>query len=293
MIYPLSAKFPEFTVTHLTGRKINDSSVDHLQHSMEIWAEKDFAKASAWMDAQIASRTFDAKALDGKNWIRIQYESVLLRTLLTKDGDLLSQRLNQSPPELQQDVIMSIATAWRAYGRFSDKDESAFCKLVRAELPPAQQSEVFMARANQASTDGSSAVDKFLGTIEATSEEQLLCVGKVARSRIAGIAVNRDDIVGLRDWVRTQTLEFVNRFTGEALGEAAGNRGIAVTNYRKMSYAEAAAFAMEFNESSGNDGVLAAFLKSEGGRSNKDQARVLAGKISDENLRMEILITLN
>jgi hypothetical protein len=269
----------------------------YLDGAFAAWAKKDAGNAQDWLDAQVSNGTFESKTLDGKNWLWIQYEGGLLRSLLLQKGDALATRFGQLPAEMHKDVLHALGTAWKPYGAFDPGEEEAFCKLVRKHLSVEEQAELFAIRADQVESGGFPAVDKFLTTIEATPDERLRCVRAVAISNLSGIAVNRtinrEDIVALRDWLRTQTPLEVDRFTGEALGDAAGNKGIAVTNYRKLGYPEAAAFAVEFSNAGGSDEVLVSFLKSEGGRSDKNQARLLATRISDETLRAEILSSLN
>jgi hypothetical protein len=50
-----------------------------------------------------------------------------------------------------------------------------------------------------------------------------------------------------------------------------------------------AALAVQYHEASGNDDVLSEFLKSRAIDTHRDEARILAGKISDETRREEIL----
>ncbi|MES2921742.1 MAG: hypothetical protein V4819_09350, partial [Verrucomicrobiota bacterium] len=296
VVFPFSKRFPEFMVKNLTARELGGTSAMYLDGAFGAWAKKDTANAQAWLDAQVAAGTFQSKMLDGKNWMWIQYEGGLLRSLLLKDGDALATRFGQLPAEMHKDVLFALGTAWKPYGAFEPGEEEAFSKLARKHLSVEKQAELFAIRADQVEAGGFPAVDKFLTTIEATPDERRRCVRAVAISNISGIAVNRtvnrEDIVALRDWLRTQTPQEVDRFMGEALGDAAWNKGIAVTNYRKLGYSEAAAFAVECGESSGGDEVLVSFLKSDGGRSNKNQARVLAARISDETLRAQILNSL-
>ncbi len=294
VVFPFGKKFPEFMVKNLTGRDLGGSSEFDLQGAFEAWAKKDSGNAQAWLDAQVSAGTFESKTLDGKNWLWIKYESGLLRSLLLKEGDAFATRFGQLPAELHKDVLHTLGTAWKPMGQFEAGEEEAFCKLVRKHLSAAEQAELFAIRADQVGSGGFPAVDKFLTTIEATPDERLRCVRAVATSKISNIAVNRtvnrEDIVALRDWLRIQTPQEADQFMGEALGDAAGNKGIAVTNHRKLGYSEAAAFAVEFSH--GSDEALVSFLKSEGGRSDKNQARALAARISDETLRAEILNSL-
>lgn len=297
VVFPLTRKFPEFAVTRLTERKLDGGACgEYLANAMETWSKKDPEKALAWMDQQVGAGMFETKSLDGKCWTRILYEGVLIRSLLTTGGDRLSKWFGRLPAELHKDVLGATASVWRPYGKFEPAEEEALSALVREKLSSEDQADVLVQRVNQVSAGGLPAVDKFLETIKVTPEERVRCVGEVVSGKLRGVAVNRTvsrgDLVEMRDWMVTQTPQAVDRLTGEMLGSAAASDGIAPTHYQRMTYSEAAAFAAEFSESSGNDDVLAAFLKSEGGRSNKIQARDLARKISDETLRAEILKTL-
>ncbi|MES2439878.1 MAG: RNA polymerase sigma factor [Verrucomicrobiota bacterium] len=296
VVFPFSKRFPEFAVRSLTGRELGGTSGMYLEGAFEAWAKKDSGTAQAWLDAQVAAGTFETKTLDGKNRLWIKYEAGLLRSLLLDEGDALTTRLGQLPAGCHKDILHGLGTAWKPMGAFEPGEEEAFCKLVRKHLSVEEQAELFTIRADQVESGGFPAVDKFLTTIEATPDERLRCVRAVAVSNITGIALNgtvrREDVVALRDWLRTQTPQEADRQTGEALGDAAAHQGIAVTHYRKLGYQEAAAFAVEIRESSGSDEVLVSFLKSEGGRSDRKQALVLAAKIADQTLRAEVMNSL-
>ena len=56
-----------------------------------------------------------------------------------------------------------------------------------------------------------------------------------------------------------------------------------------MDFSAAAGLAVDYSAASGDDEVLATFLASWAAKSNKAAARILAGKISDETRRAEIL----
>ncbi|RYD26587.1 MAG: hypothetical protein EOP87_22530 [Verrucomicrobiaceae bacterium] len=294
ILFPFSRKFPEFAVIHLTARQLDGGiGGEYLAQAMETWAGKDPEKAFAWMDQQIAAGLFESKYLDGKNWTRILYEGVLIRSLLTAEGDRLSQWFDRLPADLHKDVLEATVSVWRPHGVFGAAEEVALAGLVRAKLSPEDQSGVFVRRANEACAGGLDAVDKFFETIKATPEEKLRCVGEVVNARLRGVVVSRtatrEDLMGLREWMAGHAPQSVDRLTGEMLGSAAASDGIAPSSYRRMSWSEAASFVVEFNGAGGDDGVLVAFLKSEGGRSDKKQARELAARIPDEVLRAEIL----
>ena len=90
----------------------------------------------------------------------------------------------------------------------------------------------------------------------------------------------------MREWVTTQAPESTGNVTGKALANA-------IQNGRKIEFSEAAELAVEYNSAANNDDVLSSFLDSYGSRQNKEQARVLAEKISDPKRREEILKKLN
>ena len=68
----------------------------------------------------------------------------------------------------------------------------------------------------------------------------------------------------------------------EALAVASGQG-------HKTDFTESAELAVQYHDASGNDDVLASFLGGMSARNNKEQARALAEKISDEKRREEIL----
>ena len=86
----------------------------------------------------------------------------------------------------------------------------------------------------------------------------------------------------MRGWVSAQAPESTGTITGKALANASKNGG-------KMKFSEAADLALEYNTTTGNDEVLASFLDEWPARQNKEQARILAEKISDPKRREAIL----
>jgi hypothetical protein len=60
----------------------------------------------------------------------------------------------------------------------------------------------------------------------------------------------------------------------------------------KLEFSEAAELAAQYHDASDNDDVLYSFLNGWGVHQNKEQARILAGKISDAKRREEILQNL-
>ncbi len=146
-----------------------------------------------------------------------------------------------------------------------------------------------MQAARLAGNDGFSKVTEFLDRIQATPAERSACVEQAAESSSRSIShrnkITREDIDTMREWVSQQAPESTDSVTGEALANA-------LQGSRKMEFSEAAELAVQYHEASGNNDVLSSFLEGWPARQNKEQARVLAGKISDPKRREEILKNL-
>ena len=97
----------------------------------------------------------------------------------------------------------------------------------------------------------------------------------------------REDFETVRTWAAAEAPGSVDRVTGKLLAQA-------VVQGREMPFAEAADLALEYHEAADNDDVLAEFLGSRAVRQdgNRERARELAGQISDEKRREEILKNL-
>ncbi|GAA5128285.1 sigma-70 family RNA polymerase sigma factor [Luteolibacter yonseiensis] len=282
----LGGKFPEFAVVSLI-RRYQDATGPVplcLAEAFGKWAHYDFAKASAWMDEQIAAGTFDYKSLSGENWLQNKLQQVVVKSLLSQPGDAATLRVMQVPEESRENFLLEVAL-----DPLKQDETASFAKLVRNSLPVTGQQKVFSWAACKLAED-LPAVAPFLENIGATSEERAFCVANVAVSKIGNISLQRKiggtDIAAIRKWIGEQLPEAVDQVTARVLDNAVRMRA-------KTTFSEAAAFAVEFSHSSGNDELLGEFLKSSAAQSNKDHARTLAEKISDEALRKEILKSLD
>ena len=96
--------------------------------------------------------------------------------------------------------------------------------------------------------------------------------------------VAREDLETIRGWFQGISSETTDAMTGKSLAAA-----VALGN-TSMQFSEASELASQYLGPSGNDEVLASFLESiKMGRTDKIQARILAGKIADETRRAAIL----
>ena len=287
IILPLVEKDPELALTRFIHRLgDNDSSLTwQLSHAMQKWAEKDPAAASAWFDQQIAAGKFDSKALDGRSETRIQFEKELINVLLGTDPDAAGRRLAAMPEGGRDEVLAGIS-----YQPLKDEEQLAFATLVREQVSKENQAQTLAQQASHlVGNEGYAKVTEFLDRIQATPAERTASVEKAAGSSIHAITqkskITREDIDTLREWVTTQAPESTGRATGSALAYA-------LQGSHKLEFSEAAELAAQYHDASDNDDVLYSFLNGWGARQNKEQARILAGKISDANRREVILQNL-
>jgi hypothetical protein len=127
--------------------------------------------------------------------------------------------------------------------------------------------------------------------IKATPDERRACIEQAAETRIRNLSfqrqLTRDDIEELRTWTNSQSPELTDHATGKAIASAASMP----MNGKQADFAELAKLAVDFHATSGSDDVIIPLLESWPAMQdqNKEQARALAGKISDEKRRSELL----
>ncbi len=283
LLGPFAQKDPEGALTKYIDRMGEGHGMMGwvLANAMSEWAKKDPVAAAAWFDQQIAAGKFDSKTLDGKSRTRAQFEGALIDVLLETDPEAAGRRLAMLPADERGDVLNS-------YSLHPLKEESqmAFAKMVRSQLSEKEQHSALAQQAARLVGEDYSKATAFLERIEATSSERSACVEQVAQTRIQTLSFNQKitakDLDAMREWTTSQAPETTDRVTGNALARA-------LRGEHKMDFAEAAGLAARYQEASGGDDVLYSFLDVHIPRENREQARVLAGKISDETRRNEIL----
>ncbi len=287
IINPLLEKDPELALTRFIGRLDEDRSQMRwqLSRALKNWAEKDPAQAQAWFDQQIAAGKFDSKALDGRSQSRIQFEGQMIGALIGSDTEAAAKRL-QAMPEDQRDGVMQTITA----DSIKEDEQLAYADFVREQVSEKEQPELIAnLSSHMVGRGGYSAVDAYLDRISATSTERAESAADAAVSKIQmdsfNKSVTRENLDAMREWVNRQAPGTADEVTGKALGQA-------VQGNRQLKFADAVAFAQQYDEASGKQDVLAGFLQNNGDYSNRDKARELAGKITDEKRREEILKNL-
>lgn len=284
LIGPLVLKDPELALSRFIDRLQDTRSGMgwQLSNAMQEWAKKDPAMATAWFDRQIAAGKFDSKALNGKSQTRIQFEGALVNVLLASDPEAASRRLGAMPEDQRGEVLGQFS-----FQQLKEDNQMAFATLVRDQVPEKDRAKTLAQQASRLVGDeGYAKVTGFMDRIVATPAERAACVEQAAESRIQSLSyqkkVTREDLDTMREWTTTQSPDSTDSVTGKALATS-------LQGGHKLDFAEASEMALHYRETSGNDDVLASFLDSWPARQNKDQARVLAEKITDEKRREEIL----
>jgi hypothetical protein len=285
IILPLVEKDPELALTRFIHRLGDSSLTWQFSLAMQKWAKKDPAAASAWFDQQIAAGKFDSKALDGRSQTRIQFEKNLIHVLLSTDLEAAGRRLAAMPEGGRDAVLTQISPQ-----PLKNEEQLAFATLVREQVSKEKQAQTLAQQASRlVGKEGYAKVTEFLDRIQATPAERSASVEKAAESSIQTIfhqsKITREDIDTLREWVNAQAPGSTARVTGRALAYA-------LQGSHKLEFSEAAELAAQYHDASDNDDVLYSFLNGWGVRQNKEQARILAGKISDAKRREEILQNL-
>lgn len=284
LVGPLCQKDPEFALNRYIDR-LSDQRGGmswQLANAMTIWMKKEPEKAVGWFDQQIAAGKFDSKSLDGKSQSRMQFEGMVIGTLLATDTAAAGARLKALPEDQRADVLRN-----NTGNVVKEKDQLAFANLVRDQLPEKDQAEALAQQASQkAWSEGYTKITEYLDRIEATPAERAVCVEEAAESKIQQISRNkkiaREDIDSLREWATTQSPDTLDQVTGSALATA-------TQASQKMEFSEAAELATQYHQASGNDDVLINFLSSGSAYSHKEEALALAAKITDPKQREEIL----
>ncbi len=278
----LLRKDPERAFTRFVDRFQDQNSliVWELCRASQEWVEKDPTSAVAWLDEQIAAGKFDSKSLDGKSHPRQQFEGALLNVLLTSDLDAAARRLGAIPEDQRRDIMTH-----HQFQFLKEENQFKFAKLVRSQVPIDAQADTLAQQAGHLVSKGYSEVTEYLDRIEATTAERAKCAEVAAESKMKihnDKKITRENLDEMREWVAIQAPEALASITLNALCNA-------MLGDHKMEFSEAADLAVQYNQTSVDDEVLASFLESRSARENKELARVLTEKITDGKRREEIL----
>ena len=280
----LAEKDPKQALERCTEKLASDNPASGyiLAHAFGKWAEKDRAAAIAWLDQSIAAGKFDSKSLDGKSETRMRLEGQLVSLLLPSDPQGASARVAALPEDQREDFLRQAFSF--GPNQLNPESEVAYAKLVRGNLPPDKAASII---ANTASNlmfqGGYERLDGYISRTGATDDEKKAIVSQVMGNQLmrgASQEIDKDTLDKARTWAANQSPDTVDQATGQALAK---------TLWRGSSFDNASALALQYQESSGKDDVLVAFLRGAADQHhNTDQAKLLIDKIKDPALQQQI-----
>jgi hypothetical protein len=280
----LCVKDPEYALTRyfsLMDDQYGNMGL-RLDAAMTGWVGKNPAAAIAWLDQQIAAGKFESKSLDGKSRARMQFEGSLIGALISTDPAAAAARLKSLPEDQRADSLHGTGYV------IKDEDQLAYTNLIRSGLPEEALTEAFEFQVQiKLRVKGYTEITEYLDRIKATPAERAICVTQAAKSKIEDLSrnrkVTREDLDAMREWTTSQAPGTTDQVTGVALANS-------TQGTHKLEFSEAVALATHYHEAGGNDEVLIGFLMAYDPYSgSKEEARVLAQKISDMKKREEIL----
>ncbi len=249
-----------------------------LADAMRDWAKSDLAGATAWLDQQLASGNLESKSLDGRSEIRTQFEAALVEVLVGSDSVAAGRRLESLPEDQRREILQQIP-----FADLSSEEQKAYAELVRKWVPAAEQPGSFADMGGKM-VEGNAfpQVAEFLDSVQATPTERYAAAKQGAESQMDALSragtVTKESVDSLRDWVAQQAPGQADLITGKSLAEASQNGG-------KLSADDAANLVIQYQQRSGNDDLLVAFIQGYAARSNLQAVQALVLKIKDPQVR--------
>ncbi len=275
---------PQYALARFVDQIESDaSSVGwQLAEAFGQWLKTDPAGALAWFDRQIADGKFESRTLDGKSEMRAKFEAEALQTLLSSDLAAAALRIQALPEDQRREVLEQLS-----FQDLAPTDRKAYADLVR-QLIPADERQGSFAHIAAQLVDGSGyeQVSSFLDSVQASPEERAAAAKQAANSQLETLGllgdVTRAQVDSLRAWLDQQAPGQTDSITGKALAEASQNGG-------SFDFEAASKLVLQYQQSSGRDDVLVAFLEGYSAHSNLEIAEQLAGMINDPKRREQIL----
>jgi len=252
------------------------------------WSEQDGAAAAAWLDAQVVAGKFDCKSINWRNSPRVSFEAGLLRAWVNADPASAAARVGAMQEPLRSTVLGEDLLEWGCEAEKAKKIANLIREVAgEAQAPQllAESSFQRIARAFHLPGDQKTyeSLERLSQDIEATPKER----DAVALYSLSSCLrdpkwTEREDVVSYVDGMRTWTLSEAPGAADELTVNALGQLGV-------KRFDDAAKLAIQYQETSGDDSVLVAFLNVNGlVRSHPAEALPLLERISDPAKREEI-----
>lgn len=102
--------------------------------TFQNWAARDPATAAAWIDQRVADGSLEARALDGVNHARLNFEAAVLVARIGQPA--ADQRLAQLPEEQREQALARLTEHQIRPGTEAD-----YVEIIRRQLEPARQTQ--------------------------------------------------------------------------------------------------------------------------------------------------------
>jgi hypothetical protein len=294
MLTELETKNPEFAFSQYIIRNQDGGVSLGGYGAFDKWLARDPAAATTWYERQIAAGTFD-KSLDGKSPAVVPFESALIMSLIGTDPAAAEERIRKIPPELRSRLGPYM---WGV----SKENSRVFIDLLRKTMPMEEYVDIL--RKNSLTErnfsfeigDDPTSAKKNLESLGITPEERSILLTQQFKEyaeyramRDEGNTPSRQKFDDYRTWI-------------EAIDPAAADQvtGVALQSYlEKSNGSEALDFveqiATDYLASGAGDELLIPLIEgsAKGSAFPKEKARALAKKITDADLRSEMLQKLN
>lgn len=298
MLDELEKKNPEFAFSQYIVRNQDGGVVLGGYGSFDKWLARDPEAATNWYESQLAAGTFD-KSLDGKSPARVPFESAFIMSLVGADPTSAEQMMNNIPPDLR--------------GRFSEyvylvpnEKRKSLVDLLRKTMPSEEymavlrDTNVFAGEFSFLYADNSDpeSAKKSLDNLAITREERTALLAdqfsdfaEYRAMRVSnGGEPRREEFDANRKWIQAVAPSSADRATGMALQRFLKD----VNSPESHDFVEKT--VTDYLDSGAGDELLVPLIEGSANGSitfPKDRARGLATKITDAELRNELLQKLN
>lgn len=295
MLKELEKKNPEFAFSQYIAKCQSEGSTPARIGKFNEWLARDPAAATTWYESQLATGAFD-KTLDGKSPPMLPFESAFIMSLLASDPSAAEQRMNNIPPDLRGSLGGYLWDVPKENGK-------AFVDLLRKTMPMEEYMAILRSNSlteynfSLSNDRDPGSVQRNLDSLGVTPEErstlmvqQFTELAQYRAMRDKGNTPSREKFDEYRTWIQATDPSSADRATGFALQ----------SYLEKSKTAGAQEFvekiATDYRGSGAGDELLIPLIEGSVNGSvsfPKDKARGLAMKISDDNLRAELLQKLN
>lgn len=282
LINLLAQKDPQLALDRYFDKLSDQHSTGNWQlaHAFQQWVGKDSAAALAWFDTQVAAGKFESKSLDGKSQSRLQFEAAVVASLINTDPDAAGKRIAALPEDQRRDLFQQGMLL-----NVKPGSEKAHAALIREHVPENERGQAFSSMTAMMMVEGGyEKVGGFLEEIEATPGERKEVAKQAATNKLQQLShqgkIDRAAVDEMRTWITAQAPDDVDTITGESLGNLWNPQ---------VKWEENAKLIEELHAENPSDDLLVSFLEGHRAMQNREAARTLAEKISDETKRAELI----